>query len=373
VARLGHPADPEQTAAPKVQHKPPVHTIRAVVEDIEFDIPAQPHQTHPARPEPSAPAPPEPPQATDSEPRQEPGQEPRLPPRTDVDVTRIGLPDSLRLFRALRPLKRETPSRRDDAMVLDEEATADWAVQTGVWWPMTRARRERWLDLTLVVDTGGVPALWRSRVTAFVTLLERLGAFRSIQVRQLDTVGSGNGPVLRGATPDAPERDPAEVLDSSGRRAVLVITDGVGEAWRRNQLMPMLAGWGRRMPVTVMHLLPQHLWSRCGMVLHRAKLGVPTALMPNNRWTLELPDAWLDPDPPTPKAPGPVPIPVVALQPRWLSWWARLITGTTSVALATQLAVLPVHLDVLHLLQRNSSLDLGRKTSVSLFHPAVIS
>jgi tetratricopeptide (TPR) repeat protein len=390
LASAIRPADPEQTAAPHIQHKPPIHTIKAVVEDVEFDIPAQPQQTHTARPAPALPDPPEQPQAIDGDTR----GEPRLPPRNDVDVTRIGLPDSLRLFRALRPLKREIPSHRDDALVLDEETTADWAAQTGVWWPMTRARRERWLDLTLVVDTGGVPALWRSRVNAFVTLLERLGAFRSIQVRQLDTIGTGNGPVLRGATPDAPERDPAEILDSSGRRAVLVITDGVGEAWRRNQLMPMLAGWGRRMPVTVLHLLPQHLWSRCGMVLHRARLGVPTALMPNNRWTLELPDAWLEPDSPTPKAPGPVPIPVVALQPRWLSWWARLITGghrgqtngrvlladdessmasmapqaelsatelvhrfrslasPPALRLATLLAALPVHLDVVHLVQR---------------------
>ena len=389
LASAIRPAGPDRTVAPQRDHQPPIHTLRAVVEDIEFDIPAQPSRPHAARPEPSIQDQPEQPRATDGVARPEPG----LPARNDVDVTRIGLPDTLRLFRALRPLKREIPSRRDDAMLLDEETTADWAVQTGVWWPMTRARRERWLDLTLVVDTGGVPALWRSRVNAFVTLLERLGAFRTIQVRLLDTIGSGNGPVLRGATPDAPERDPAEVLDSSGRRAVLVITDGVGEAWRHNQLMPMLAGWGRRMPVTVLHLLPQHLWTRCGMVLHRAKLGVPNALMPNNRWTLELPDAWLTPDLPTPKAPGPVPIPVVAMQPRWLSWWARLITGdhrgqtngrvlladdesSTSMPpqaelsatelvhrfrslasppalrLATLLAALPVHLDVVHLIQR---------------------
>ncbi|GAA4533422.1 FxSxx-COOH system tetratricopeptide repeat protein [Amycolatopsis samaneae] len=237
----------------------------------------------------------------------------------------IALPDSLDYFRALRTLKRETVSRRINDVVLDEEATAVRVAETGVWWPVTRSRKTRWLDLTVVLDNGPSMALWRPRVSAFVGLLEQLGAFRTIQLRLLETA-KDNGqaaPVLRGGTPGAPARDPDEILDSSGRRLVLLVTDGVGDAWQKNVLPPMLARWGRTMPVSIVHLLPQWLWGRCAPGLRRASLRVPEALRPNGRWDFELTDSWLEPAPPA----GAVPVPVLELQPRWLAWWARLVTG----------------------------------------------
>ncbi|MFE0022554.1 FxSxx-COOH system tetratricopeptide repeat protein [Amycolatopsis sp. NPDC059021] len=251
-------------------------------------------------------------------------------PEPTVDGTAAGgiaLPESLDYFRALRTLKRETASRRIHDVVLDEEATAVRAAETGLWWPVTRTRKERWLDLTLVLDNGPSMALWRPRVSAFVGLLEQLGAFRTVQVRLLETAkDTGQArPVLRGGTPGAPARDPDEILDPSGRRVVLLVTDGVGDAWQKNVLFPMLARWGRVMPVSIVHLLPQWLWGRCGLSLHKACLRVRNALHPNGRWTFDRADAWLDPGPAVPA--GAVPVPVLELQPRWLAWWARLITG----------------------------------------------
>ncbi len=312
-------------------------------------------------------------------------------PDGDPGPAAVPLPNSLALFRALRPLKRLVTSRREDAIALDEVATAEWAVQTGTWWPITRSLKERWLDLTLVLDSGPSVALWRSRIAAFVVLLERLGAFRTIQVRLLDSTETGE-PVLRGGTAGTPTRDPAEVLDSSGRRVVLVLTDGVNDLWRRDAMLPVLAHWGRHMPVSVLHLLPQHLWQRCGMVPHPARMTAPDTMRPNSRWQFRLLDAWAEPDPSDATPPGTVPVPVIELQPRWLSWWARLVTGghhghtegtvllardappaigtngtglsakeqvhrfrslasPPALRLATLLAAVPVHLDVAHLVQ----------------------
>ncbi|MGA6164422.1 FxSxx-COOH system tetratricopeptide repeat protein [Amycolatopsis magusensis] len=239
----------------------------------------------------------------------------------------IALGKSLEYFRALRTLKRRTASPRSHNVVLDEEATAVRAAETGLWWPVTRRRKERWLDLTIVLDNGPSMALWHPRVSAFVEILERLGAFRTIQVRLLETA-KANGEetlVLRGGTPGAPAREPDEILDQSGRRAVLLLTDSVGDAWQNDLLYPMLARWARTMPVSVVHLLPQWLWGRCGLNLRRAKLRVPGALRPNSRWTFDLTDAWLDPGPS--ESSGIVPVPVLELQPRWLEWWAKLIAG----------------------------------------------
>ncbi|MBN6041080.1 FxSxx-COOH system tetratricopeptide repeat protein [Amycolatopsis sp. 195334CR] len=237
------------------------------------------------------------------------------------------LPETLEYFRALRTLKRKAPAPRHRNMVLDEEATAVRVAETGQWWPVTRRCEERWLDLTIVLDNGPSMALWRPRVSAFVALLERLGAFRTIQLRLLETA-KDNGEdtlVLRGGTPGAPARDPAEILTPGGRRAVLLLTDGVGDAWQKGVLYPLLARWGRALPVSIVHLLPQWLWGRCGLNPRKARLTVPGALKPNSRWAFDLSDSWLDPDPPDRR--GVVPVPVLELRPRSLTWWARLLAG----------------------------------------------
>ena len=236
------------------------------------------------------------------------------------------MPDSLEYFRALRILKRQVISRRNNDVVLDEEATAVRVAETGRWWPITRPRKERWLDLTLVLDNGPSMALWRPRVSAFVNLLEQLGAFRSIQVRLLESVKDDDEPtvVLRGGTPGAPAHDLDEIVDPSGRRAVLLLTDGVGDVWQKEVLHPVLARWGQSMPVSIVHLLPQWLWGRCGLHLHKARLRVRNTLAPNSRWAFDLTDSWLEPKT---MPPGTVPVPVLELRPRGLAWWARLIAG----------------------------------------------
>jgi tetratricopeptide (TPR) repeat protein len=218
------------------------------------------------------------------------------------------LPDRLNLIRALRPLKRYVTSRRIGDVVLDEAATAERAVQDELWLPVTKPRRERWLDLTVVVDTSPSAELWRPTVNAFVDLLEHLGAFRTIRVRPLDT-------------------NPAEVIDHSGRRVVLVITDGLAPVWRGDQIGPTLTQWAQAMPVAVIHLLPQWMWGRSGMALHRARIWCPSGLKPNRHWQVELPDILLEPDPKQAFPHGAVSIPVLELAPRWLRWWTHLMTG----------------------------------------------
>jgi tetratricopeptide (TPR) repeat protein len=239
------------------------------------------------------------------------------------------LSHSSNIVRALRPLKRKVPSWREDEVTLDEEATAERAVQDGLWLPETKPDIARWLDLTLVVDAGPSMALWQSSVTGFISLLQQLGAFRTIQLRLLDTTNrTGAGPpILRGGMPQTPTRSPAELLDPTGRRVMLVLTDCVSDSWQRDLVSPMLARWGAAMPVAVVHMLPQRLWARAGMALHRARLTVPVPLRPNRCWGLELPDAWLEPDPVATARGQVVPVPLLELDARWLGWWARLVTG----------------------------------------------
>jgi tetratricopeptide (TPR) repeat protein len=262
------------------------------------------------------------------------GAAPRLLPSESDTVaphTARILPGSAGMVRALRPLKRKVLSRHADEVILDEDATAERAAQDGLWLPVTEQATTRWLDLTLVVDASPSMALWRSTVTEVISLAQRLGAFRSVQLCLLDTQEAAPGapaaPVLRGGTLATSTRSPAELLDPSGRRILLVVTDGVGQCWRQDLVSPLLAQWARSMPVAIVHLLPQRLWRRGGIALHRARLTVPGPLQPNRHWKLELSDAWVESDLAVVSPVG-VPVPVLELQARWLGWWAKSISGS---------------------------------------------
>ncbi|MGH3782228.1 MAG: FxSxx-COOH system tetratricopeptide repeat protein [Pseudonocardiaceae bacterium] len=263
------------------------------------------------------------------------GEAPPLPPTESDNVARPAaptLPGSVDIARALRPLKRRVLSWYADEAVLDEEATAERAVQDGLWLPVTKQGTTRWLDLTLVVDASPSMALWRPTVTKVISLAQRLGVFRSVRLRLLDThepsAGSPPTPVLRGGTPATPIRSPTELLDQSGRRTLLVMTDGVGQCWQEGLVAPVLAQWAQSMPVAVLHMLPQRLWARGGLALHQARLTVPGPLRPNRRWKHELSDAWLESVPGVPAPVDVVPVPVLELDARWLGWWAQLISGS---------------------------------------------
>ena len=95
------------------------------------------------------------------------------------------LPGSLALARSLRPLRRRIPSRT--RQVFDIEGTVRRAAEEGLWVPALRPARDRWLDLSLVVDVGPSMGLWRSLGRGTVRLLGCIGAFRTVRVWGLDT------------------------------------------------------------------------------------------------------------------------------------------------------------------------------------------
>ncbi|MFD8870234.1 FxSxx-COOH system tetratricopeptide repeat protein [Streptomyces sp. NPDC059590] len=249
-------------------------------------------------------------------------------------LTAVSPPTAERaLSRALRPLRRTSPS--PVANEVDEEATAERAAREGLWLPSCVPVRERWMDMVLVVDRSSSMVVWRRTVDQLVTVLVRTGAFRTVSVRRInfdhplpaDPAGDRSGPVReRGGG-----RSPVDGIPPRGKRAVLVLTDGIGAAWADETGKRALTRWARQATVAVLHVLNQGHWHHTGLTPERVRVRVPEPGAPNGTW--QRPDG-------APWPGGEPPVPVLELEARWLHRWAQLVTRPSARGRDT-LALLP--------------------------------
>ncbi|MEU6356909.1 toll/interleukin-1 receptor domain-containing protein [Streptomyces sp. NPDC047072] len=242
------------------------------------------------------------------------------------------LPDVLPLARALRPLRQRTPSARTRA--LDVEATAAAFGDSGLLLPVLRPAVERRFSVDLLIDTGMTMTVWNRLADELHTLLQRHGAFADVRAWALHTDGPVPtlAPFRRGTrTPSSTRRWRETLADPTGRRAVLILTDGVGPAWYGGELTDTLAAWSRRRPVTALQVLPSRLWGRTalrtspvqgrGTRTDRATIEVrssrPLSGIPRGRAgaTARARISWL---------------PVLEVSDPWLRPWARLVSGRTT-------------------------------------------
>ncbi|AUA10436.1 hypothetical protein CFP59_02535 [Streptomyces malaysiensis subsp. malaysiensis] len=246
-----------------------------------------------------------------------------LPLRVPEDKA---LHQELSIGRALRPLKqhRPNPLRRE----FDEAATATALAETGLPDVVTRPARERWLDLALVIDDGMSMLLWRRLAVELRTVLQRSGAFRVVRVLGLRTRG-GDAPALRARpyAPDAPLLPTTALSDPSGHTLVLVVSDGVGAAWRDGRMGQVLARWAGVGPTAVVHALPPRLWEGSGIRARRWQVRTRRPGSANTDWTVA--------DPVLPAALARfegVPVPVLEPDAGPLADWARLIASASGTA-----------------------------------------
>ncbi|MFF5258173.1 SAV_2336 N-terminal domain-related protein [Actinomadura viridis] len=221
------------------------------------------------------------------------------------------LNDPRGLQRALRPLKRRVPSRTRSR--LDEEATAARIADTGLWVPVLVPERERWLGVDLVVDTGPSMRLWRPLAGELTEALVRQGAFSDVRVYYLRE--SGGVAVVPGGTPRAPRT----LLDPSGRRAVLVLSDCSGRHWWNGRAGASLRHWAAAGPAAILQPLPERMWRRTA-----APVSPGTAVLPRPG----APNTDLRFDPYHDEPGDGVPVPVLEISPRWFGDWAALLAGS---------------------------------------------
>ncbi|MGW6836289.1 SAV_2336 N-terminal domain-related protein [Streptomyces sp. NPDC054949] len=239
----------------------------------------------------------------------------------------------LTLSRALRPLREWADSNGPPR--LDEEATAQATGEAGHLLPVWTPAREPRFSVDLLVDTGATMAVWHDLASELYTALEVHGAFATVRCWALNTDRPTPrlAPFLRrhptgppGPAPSTPWQRP--LADRTGRRIVLVLTDGVGPAWYGTELPDMLASASRTRPTAALQVLPRRLWHRTA--LHTAPVEARSA-DPERPGTTFRSEAALPGIPRGPRGAGERAavrwLPVMEVDGTWLGPWVKIASG----------------------------------------------
>lgn len=173
------------------------------------------------------------------------------------------LPQAMQISRSLRPLMRKVKSR--SRQMLDEEATVEQIVDQKIWSPVMQAAPERWLELAIVVEETSVFEVWQDTIAEFQQLMERHGAFRDVRAWQLVSDVDGSARLFRRKLAGIDRSQPrktGELLDPTGRRLILFVSDCTSVGWRSGAVPDLLEQWMKHNPVTVLQLLPGRFWDR---------------------------------------------------------------------------------------------------------------
>ena len=195
----------------------------------------------------------------------DPGRGLRIEPESiRARLTRVPLPSALPRARdmaeALRPLKRRTPSRRE--FVLDEQASVERSAEVGSKQAVLRPKRERWLDVALIIDESRSMRLWTATLADLRRLLEAHGAFRNVATWSLNCDEPQPKLYRERSLPGKRRRirDWKELVETEGRRLILIATDLTSPGWRSGRGFELIQHWTAASPVAVIEMLPPRLW-----------------------------------------------------------------------------------------------------------------
>jgi hypothetical protein len=240
---------------------------------------------------------------------------------------------SRELARALRPLKRRAPS--PFRLEIDVPGTVQRIAEERIRDIVFRPALDRWLSVSVVIDASASMAVWRSTARKFADLLDRMGAFRRLQVWQwrIEERGYGVSPATWVPGTATAARQAAEVVDTSGPQVILVVTDCVAPHWHDGTAANIIQKWTRRAHVALVSPLPESCWDRTALTEDGAiALAGRIAAAPNDRLMARRLSAQESPraDEYTLK------VPVVSLRSFPLGQWAALVTGKSGVAAVGQ-------------------------------------
>ncbi|WP_281421193.1 SAV_2336 N-terminal domain-related protein, partial [Actinoplanes auranticolor] len=256
------------------------------------------------------------------------GDQPEQSSALTIPATAVGLRTLVTLERttaAGRALALFRRVHRPSGHTVDIDATIEATADAGRLVVVTSPASDRGVDIAVVVESGPVAAAWEDAIRAFEKSLWRTGAFRSISQWSMTATTDGDGEYgLTVADASGFAHHPDRLIDATGRRLILVLSDTASDHWYGVSTWNAVRSWANTTPTAVIQLLPENHWGYTAM-------GLPDMLMRSRRPAghnadAQVRPAWWSAD--VSDDTTRVPVPVLTLSATSMTRWAdSVVTG----------------------------------------------
>ena len=240
--------------------------------------------------------------------------------------------------KALRPLMRKINSGKNT--ILDEIKTVDkTAINNGICTPILKPEPEPWLDLVLVVDEYKSMTLWQHTIRELQQLFKHYGIFREVKIcglsyHQLSVSNEQNNwlnseenqekILLRlGIGKQQYFANPQELIDTTGRRLILIVSDCVAPFWHDGSILSILREWVKYQPLAILQMLPDWMWRRTGLRIG-SSVQFKNLVPGNSNQNLIIKELLLWKNMPLEEG---IKIPVLTLEPQLAKAWSEMFVG----------------------------------------------
>ncbi len=251
------------------------------------------------------------------------------------DAPSIPLP--LEFAKALQPLMQQVSSQRNT--VLDEIETANQIAKTGIFVPVFKPEPEPWLDLVLVVDKYKSMTLWQHTLKDLKQLFRNYGIFREVKMcglssqksavskEQNHTQKSEEKPskiiLTVGGGEHKKVAKPQQLIDTTGRRLILIVSDCIAPCWHDGSMLPILEQWVKYQPLAILQMLPDWMWRKTGLRIG-SSVKLQNLVPGNSNKNLIIKELLLWRNLPLEEG---IKVPVLTLEPELAKAWSQMLVG----------------------------------------------
>ena len=245
----------------------------------------------------------------------------------------IKLPDiailrnTLELSRLIKPFKQKVNSRV--AQELDVNETAKISAELSTlnfprYFPVLTPKKERWLDVVLLIEDSDSMILWQSLLPEVRDFLEHLGAFRDIKLYRIKWDNNSENLQIYPFHSPSLTLSPQELNSSDHRRLILMLSDCISLAWINQKFINILQKWATKEKLTLLNPFPERMWENTNLCYAiRLRLGNNKKQNLTQKWEAIPVEYWQEKY----LNQQTVKLPILNLEPKSMAAWVNVMVG----------------------------------------------
>jgi len=249
----------------------------------------------------------------------------------------IKLPDTgifrntLELGRLLKPLKQKINSRIAQELNIKETVRRSAELSTPTqprYFPVLTPKKERWLDVALLIEDSESMILWQSLLKEVQDFLEHLGAFRDIKPYRMNWDDLTKTLQISSFYSFSQYLSPQALNAPGSRRLILIVSDCISPAWISEQFIDILQQWSSQSLLTVLNPFPERIWERTNLdYAIKIRLGNKKKGLTSQSWQAIPLESWQVKGFDKQALLKLVKLPIVSLESESIKAWVNVIMG----------------------------------------------